>query len=187
MSRARSERRTLLGYIQQGDVFTFNWCMRRKRRALFTAVGGLISKTADGFYYPAVPLALWPVDRAAALALLIVLATAFAVERPLYALLKRGLKRNRPADALPGFESFIVPADRFSFPSGHTSGAFLAATATGWIFPTLLVPLYLWAALVGTARVFLGVHFPSDIAAGALMGTSIGLAAIRVLSSGLLV
>ena len=187
MSRARSERRTLLGYIQQGDVFTFNWCMRRKRRELFTTVGRLISKTADGPYYFAAPLVLLPINSAAATTLFVVLATAFAIERPLYTLLKRGLKRNRPADALPGFESFIVPADQFSFPSGHTSGAFLAATATGWIFPALLVPLYLWAALVGTSRVFLGVHFPSDIAAGALMGISIGLLAISVLSSGLLV
>jgi undecaprenyl-diphosphatase len=185
MNRARSERRSVLGYIQQGDAFTFNWCMRRKRRALFTAAGHLISKTADGPYYFAAPLTLLPIDSATAITLLIVLATAFAIERPLYTLLKRGLKRNRPADALPGFESFIVPADKFSFPSGHTSGAFLVATATGWIFPALLVPLYLWAALVGTSRVFLGVHFPSDIAAGALMGTSIGLLAISVLSAGL--
>ena len=187
MNRARSDRHSVLGYIQHSDVLTFNWCMRRKRRALFTAAGHLISKTADGPYYFVVPLALSLANSNAALTLFAVLAGAFAIERPLYTLLKRGLKRNRPADALPGFESFIVPADKFSFPSGHTSGAFLVATATGWIFPALLVPLYLWAALVGTSRVFLGVHFPSDIAAGALMGTSIGLLAISVLSPGLLV
>ena len=185
MSRVRSERRSILGYIQQGDVVTFNWCMRRKRRELFTTVGHLVSKTADGPYYFAAPLALLPINSAASTTLFIVLVTAFAIERPLYTILKRGLKRNRPADAMPGFESFIAPADQFSFPSGHTSGAFLMATATGWIFPALLVPLYLWAALVGTSRVFLGVHFPSDIAAGALMGTSIGLLAISVLPSGL--
>jgi undecaprenyl-diphosphatase len=184
MNRARSDRRSVLGYIQQGDILTFNWCMRRKRRELFTAVGRLISKTADGPYYLAAPLALSLANSAAATTLLIVLTTAFAIERPLYAILKRGLKRNRPADALPGFESFIVPADKFSFPSGHTSGAFLVATATGLIFPVLLVPLGLWAALVGTSRVFLGVHFPSDIAAGALMGTSIGLLATGMLTSG---
>ncbi len=181
MNRVRSERRSVLEYIQRGDVSTFNWCMRRKRRQLFTRIGRLLSKTADGPYYAAAPLALWPVDAAAALTLFTALAAAFAVERPLYAVLKHSLKRNRPADALPGFESFIVPADKFSFPSGHTSGAFLVATATGWIFPALLPPLYLWAALVGTSRVFLGVHFPSDIAVGALMGTSIALLASGIL------
>ncbi|MFZ2208046.1 MAG: phosphatase PAP2 family protein [Porticoccaceae bacterium] len=175
----------MLGYIQHSDVLTFNWCMRRKRRALFTTVGRLISRTADGPYYFVVPLALSLANSTAAVTLFAVLAGAFAIERPLYAILKRSLKRNRPADALPGFESFIVPADKFSFPSGHTSGAFLVATATGWAFPILLAPLYCWAVLVGTSRVFLGVHFPSDIAAGALMGTSIGLLAISVLSAGL--
>jgi len=183
MNRVRPDRHSVLGYIQHSDILTFNWCMRRKRRELFTAVGRLISKTADGPYYFIVPLALLLADRSAAVTLFAVLAGAFAIERPLYAILKRGLKRNRPADALPGFESFIVPADKFSFPSGHTSGAFLVATATAWAFPILLVPLYCWAVLVGTSRVFLGVHFPSDIAAGALMGTSIASLATGVLAS----
>lgn len=179
MNPIRSERRSLLGYIQRGDVSTFNWCMRRKRRELFTAVGRLISKTADGPGYFAAPLALAPIDRAAAFSLLVLLTAAFLVERPLYTLLKRGLRRNRPADAMPGFESFIVPADKFSFPSGHTSGAFLAATAIGALFPALLLPLYAWATLVGVSRVFLGVHFPSDTIAGALMGSGIAALAVR--------
>jgi len=181
MDRSRFPFPSVLAYIQQGDVLTFNWCMRRKRRQLFTSAGRLVSKTADGPWYVLLPLALWPTDPVLAKHLVLVLAAAFAVERPLYALLKRGLKRNRPAQALPGFESFVVPADQFSFPSGHTSGAFLVATASSGLLPALALPLYLWAALVGMSRVFLGVHFPSDIAAGALMGTSLGVAALELL------
>lgn len=181
MNQVRSERRSLLGYIQRGDVSTFNWCMRRRRRELFTAAGRLISRTADGPGYLAAPLALAPIDHAAAVTLLALLATAFAIERPLYALLKRSLKRNRPADAVPGFESFVVPADKFSFPSGHTSGAFLTATAIGTLLPFLLPPLLVWAALVGISRVFLGVHFPTDIVAGALMGSGIAMLAVRII------
>lgn len=181
MDRSRLPFPSVLACIQQGDVSTFNWCMRRKRRQLFTSAGRLISKTADGPWYGLLPLALWPADPVLATHLVLVLAAAFAVERPLYALLKRGLKRNRPAQALPGFESFVVPADQFSFPSGHTSGAFLVATTAGGLLPVLALPLYLWAALVGMSRVFLGVHFPSDIAAGALMGVSLGVAALELL------
>lgn len=181
MNPIRSERHSLLGYIQKGDVSTFNWCMRRKRRELFTAIGRLISRTADGPGYLAAPLALALIDRAAGLALFALLAAAFAIERPLYTVLKRGLKRNRPADAMPGFESFVVPADKFSFPSGHTSGAFVAATVIGALFPALLLPLYAWAALVGISRVFLGVHFPSDTVAGALMGSGIATLAVRLI------
>lgn len=181
MSRVRLPLPTVLHLIQQGDISTFNWCMRRRRRELFTNAGRLVSKTADGPWYALLPLALWPWDAALAQQLILVLATGFAVERPLYTLLKRGLKRNRPAQALPGFDSFVVPADQFSFPSGHTCGAFLVATAASGLEPELALVLFPWATLVGLSRVFLGVHFPTDIAAGALLGTSLALAALAVM------
>ncbi|HEX4881647.1 MAG TPA: phosphatase PAP2 family protein [Porticoccaceae bacterium] len=181
MDRDRFHVLTLLHYIHQGDVLTFNWCMRRKRRELFTTAGRLVSKTADGPWYVLPPLALWPLDALLAQQLLLVLALGFLVERPLYTLLKKGLRRNRPAQALPGFQSFVAPADQFSFPSGHTSGAFLVATATGGLVPELAPVLFPWAVLVGLSRVFLGVHFPTDIAAGAVMGGSLGLLVLETL------
>ncbi|MCV6604885.1 MAG: phosphatase PAP2 family protein, partial [Porticoccaceae bacterium] len=87
-------------------------------------------------------------------------------------------KRDRPADALPEFKSFITPSDKFSLPSGHTSAAFLMAGILCHLFNPLVWLLYPWACLVGTSRVFLGVHFPTDILAGATMGSSIALMAI---------
>jgi len=181
MDRARTHLLSLLDHIHRGDVITFNWCMRRKRRELFTRAGRLISKTADGPWYLLPPLALSCVDAQLALHLTLVLMLGFALERPLYALLKKGLRRNRPAQTLPGFQSFVAPADQFSFPSGHTSGAFLVATATGGLAPELAPALFPWAALVGLSRVFLGVHFPTDIAAGAAVGGSLGWLALGTL------
>lgn len=177
MKQDRSRVLSLLHYIHQGDVLTFNWCMRRKRRQLFTSAGRLISKTADGPWYLLPPLILWPLDPGLALQLLGILALGFALERPLYTILKKGLRRNRPAQALPGFQSFVAPADQFSFPSGHTSGAFLVATAVAGLMPELTPLLFAWAALVGLSRVFLGVHFPTDIVAGGAMGSGIALLA----------
>lgn len=59
-----------------------------------------------------------------------------------------------------------------SFPSGHTSNAFAAATTISLIYPKwyVIAPAYLWAGTVAYSRVDLGMHYPSDVLAGALIG-----------------
>lgn len=100
------------------------------------------------------------------------LACGYAVERPLYWFLKNSIRRRRPFEAIAGWQSLIVPSDRFSFPSGHTSGAFLFLAAVALCYPVLLPLALPWALCVGSSRVVLGVHFPGDIVAGSLMGTA---------------
>lgn len=107
---------------------------------------------------------------------------AYAIERPCYYLLKNTLKRNRPFRVLM-IENQVNPSDQFSFPSGHTSAAFLFATLTAAAFPMMLYPALIWASLVGVARVILGVHFPTDILVGALMGMGIGLLTLNQLTN----
>jgi membrane-associated phospholipid phosphatase len=60
-----------------------------------------------------------------------------------------------------------------SFPSGHTSGAFVLATSLTLSYPKwyIIVPSYSWACTVAYSRMDLGVHYPSDVLAGALIGT----------------
>ena len=100
----------------------------------------------------------------------------FLLERSLYVVLKNTCRRRRPPDFLQDFESLILAADKFSFPSGHTSAAFFAVTFLVSGVSLVFLPLYLWALAVGLSRVILGVHFPSDILAGALLGASLAMA-----------
>jgi membrane-associated phospholipid phosphatase len=78
--------------------------------------------------------------------------------------------RRRPAvEDLP---HLMATPTGLSFPSSHASSSFAAARAYGGLLPS--VPLYGTAAAMALSRVYLGVHYPSDIAAGAGVGTAIG-------------
>ena len=90
--------------------------------------------------------------------------------------LKRLVRRARPEGE---WGQIYRATDPHSFPSGHAARAFLLAVlVTGW-GPNWLAPiLWMWAPLVGLARVALGVHFLSDIVAGAALGLLGGLLAV---------
>jgi len=84
---------------------------------------------------------------------------------------KKYYRRIRPYDKLPGVHMHTGPLRDFSFPSGHTTAAFSIAVAFALhscLLAALLLPL---ALLVAVSRMYLGLHFPSDCAAGALIGT----------------
>ena len=68
----------------------------------------------------------------------------------------------------------LLPPDQFSFPSGHTMTAFALAVALGSFYPALSLPLLVLAGTIGLSRIVLGMHFLSDVVAGAALGATLG-------------
>ncbi|ATC99748.1 phosphatase PAP2 family protein [Pseudoalteromonas spongiae] len=149
----------------------FNHQASKRRLYVIKAV----SKLGDGFLYLLVGAACYLIDTETSKLALFALVLGFSVERPVYFFLKNTLKRERPSQSI--VEGFVVPSDRFSLPSGHSSAAWLFACVITWYFPEFSYVLLL-AVAISLSRVMLGVHYPCDIIVGAVLGTGFAFVGI---------
>lgn len=163
----------LIENIGRYDARMFLWCVNTRHQDLLGRCARLVSRTGDGYLQVLLPLLLFAVDREVGGALLLCTLLGFAVELPVYWVLKNSFQRRRPPEALPSFSSVITASDRFSFPSGHTAAACLLTTLVYLFYGTAAAPLMVWSGAVGLSRVLLGVHFPTDILAGAVLGIGV--------------
>jgi undecaprenyl-diphosphatase len=95
--------------------------------------------------------------------------------------LKRVTGRNRPCSIEPSCWAQLLPPDRFSFPSGHTITAFAVSLPMMHFYPELTAGLWFCACSIAMSRVLLGLHFLSDVAAGAAIGMALGFGSYAVL------
>jgi undecaprenyl-diphosphatase len=102
----------------------------------------------------------------------------------LYRYLKRTFVRERPFITHTAITRAGAPLDRFSFPSGHTLHAvcFTILAVNG--FPVLGIVLVPLAVTIALSRVVLGLHYPSDVLVGALIGTGMAAAMLALLPAG---
>lgn len=163
-------------FMARVDAAEYGLCRRLNRGASFAIPRRLFqiaSRLGDGVIWY-VLLALLPVlYGAVAIKPAIVMALTGALGVALYKFLKRIFVRERPFITHTTIDLAMAPLDRYSFPSGHTLHAVSFAWQATVHFPELgwvLVPL---AALIASSRVVLGLHYPTDVLAGAAIGASI--------------
>lgn len=166
------------------DAAEHAWCLRLNRgcnrravRDLFTTV----SRLGDGvFWYGLVlllPVIYGEAGRMPALRMAVVGFAGLA----LYKYLKSRLVRERPYISLAGIVPGTRALDRYSFPSGHTLHAVSFTTLIVESFPELGWLCLPFAVLVATSRVVLGLHYPSDVAAGAIIGAALAVLGMIVM------
>jgi undecaprenyl-diphosphatase len=98
----------------------------------------------------------------------------------LFLRVKRFTGRRRPCMFEPHCWAKLLPPDQFSFPSGHTITAFAVAVSLSLCYPALAAGLLFCAISVAVSRVLLGMHFLSDVLAGAMIGTALACAAAAI-------
>lgn len=133
----------------------------------------VISRLGDGtFWYVMLGLVWLQMGWAFGLQLLYVVITG-SLGTAIYKFLKQKTVRPRPYQVHQVIILGERPLDHFSFPSGHTLHAVMATIVFGYIQPILLIIMLPFTLLVALSRMVLGLHYPSDVIVGALIGSSV--------------
>ncbi len=179
--------------VQAADLFRridqaeYAWCLRLNRSCRRQAVRRLfavISRLGDGVFWYVLVLSLPLFYGERALLPAVRMAAVGFVGVALYKYLKSRLVRERPYISLAGIVPGTRALDRYSFPSGHTLHAASFTTLISVSFPELAWLCVPFAILVAMSRVVLGLHYPSDVAAGAAMGGALAALAMALLPIG---
>ena len=166
------ERRVALAF-DRFDQVELRFCRYLNRSSRWSVVRTLfatVSWLGNGWFWYALLAALpWIFGARGGWASLHLAATA-AVGVAVYKLIKDRAVRERPYITHTAIECAAAPLDRYSFPSGHTLHAVSFTLVAAAYFPALLVPLAAFTLLIALSRVVLGLHYPTDVAAGAVLG-----------------
>jgi undecaprenyl-diphosphatase len=151
-----------------------------KRNKIIKSFFILFTRIGDGFVYPLI-ISLLLLFSNLTFNHFLCFALAFSIERIFYFSIKNSMKRLRPFERLKINNIPILPPDRYSFPSGHTSAAFLFATLISLNFPAFTMILFIYAFLVGLSRIILNLHYPTDVFIGSKLGFLIAIISVEII------
>lgn len=158
------------------DAWEAGFCLRCNRlgsQPLVRAWFSLVSRLGDGiaWYVMLALLPVWYGGQAVKPALHMGFTALVGVL--IYKIIKALLGRERPFAVHAAVKALLPPLDRYSFPSGHTLHATAFCILLAHYYPVLLVVALPFAVSVALSRIVLGLHYPTDVLAGALLGAVI--------------
>jgi undecaprenyl-diphosphatase len=180
MTRASGMTRTgaMLSYIDRRD-HTLMQCVNRWHAPRWIRVWMLCAtRGGDGWLWYALGIVILLAggDRRFAAVGAALLAAGLGVAT--FLRVKKATGRRRPCAIEPHCWATLLPPDQFSFPSGHTITAFAVAVSLSRFYPDMATGLLFCALSIAASRVLLGMHFLSDVLAGAAIGATVACASV---------
>lgn len=162
-----------LQQISRWDAELCAFCNRRSRNFTVRNLFRLVSRLGDGVFWYALMIVLLLEYQGAALPAVLHMIAVGLVGTASYKFIKGKTLRPRPFNVYPAIICAGKTLDQFSFPSGHTMHAVAFSIVVLSYFPGLFWLVVPFAALVALSRPILGLHYPSDVLAGAALGAAI--------------
>lgn len=163
-------------YLHRINQLDSGLCVRVNRTSRYRCIRlafRLVSRLGDGIFWYTVMLGILLSQGAAGVQPCLHMALTGLLATTVYKWLKGKTLRPRPYEVHQDIWLTGVPLDRFSFPSGHTLHAVAFSSVALLYYPMLAWLLLPFTLLVAMSRVVLGLHYPSDVIAGALLGSVI--------------
>ncbi|SCG82396.1 phosphoesterase, PA-phosphatase related [Proteiniborus sp. DW1] len=158
--------------IAFSDIRIFHICNTKLSCKALDIIMPRITDLGSFIFSGLMPLILIVLNIGRTRALGIEMLAALSFSQVFVQILKRSLTRERPYNILEDIRSFDISLKDYSFPSGHTTASFSMATILVYYLPQFMIVFMLLALLVGFSRIYLAVHYPSDVIVGIILGVT---------------
>ena len=162
-------------YVTPVEARVMKCFCRLHRYGWLTAFFKGMSRLGDGPLWGLLGIAMLAADPREYGPIVALLALAIAVNVAIFTTVKKLVGRPRPFETWDHLKCIMLPPDRFSFPSGHTMTSFTVLGVLYGPLPGVFLLILPAAVAIGLSRVYLGLHYPTDVLIGALLGAMIGL------------